>query len=102
MDNYDFSRLNLPPDMVALMNADPNAQVNEGTFQLEDAAEAEDEDYAHTTPQDQVVSAVKAYEQLAFIAAYFFKATSGVPPPSVMPGDCDEDYSGAIFHLQTE
>lgn len=101
MDNYDFSRLNLPPDMVALMSGDASAQLNEGTFQIDEEPDA-DEDYAHTTPQDQVVSAVKAYEQVAFIAAYFFKASCGVPPPSVMPGDCDEDYSGAIFHLQTE
>lgn len=89
--------LNLPADFAAAAMVDPNAQLDQETFQIEAALDA---DVFERVPADQIMAATKAYEQVAFIASYFMKASQGVPTPSIMPGDGRT--SDAQFHLQTE
>ena len=89
--------LNLPEQATFLTHH----QSDNGTFQL-NVTRAEEDAVDHKdvgTPKDQVVTAVKAFEQVALIVSLYYKAKYGIPILPILELSSE---SLPNFHLENE
>jgi hypothetical protein len=69
--------------------------VDQGIFQVDLPAE----DAPHLAPKDQIVTAVKAFEQCALIVGIYYKGKYGTP---MLPIIVHEENPALNFHLDNE